>query len=122
MKAATSLLFVLSMIAGSVQGAPAKDLGSTAADSTKIASGYPGGGWDLNDARLSVVRSKLLTNGTSKRYPEGDGGWDGNDARVSVVRTSLLSNATVSRYRLGGGWDANDARVSVVRTGGLLSH
>ena len=48
---------------------------------------HPGGGWDLNNVKLSVSHSKLMDQDTTSAHP---GGWDGNNVKVSVP-SKLLS-------------------------------
>jgi hypothetical protein len=50
---------------------------------------HPGGGWDLNNVKVSVSRSKLIEQDT-KSTSKWLGGWDGNNAKVSVAAGSKL--------------------------------
>lgn len=87
MKVVLTLLAIA--IASSVTGAFAQDT-NTSAKASEVANAYPlGGGWDHNDAKISVVRAKLLGSKSTERYPLG-GGWDANNVRVSVTKSKLL--------------------------------
>lgn len=47
---------------------------------------------------------------------DGRGGWDGNNAKISVVRAKLLRSSSCDRYPLDGGWGSNNARLSIIKT------
>jgi hypothetical protein len=50
---------------------------------------HPGGGWDLNNLKVSVSGSKLISQDNDSPA-NWTGGWDGNNAKVSLSAGSKL--------------------------------
>jgi hypothetical protein len=81
MKVALTTLIIL---AGFSSVAPVLADEVTTADNASTVSAFPRGGWDGNDVRLSVTRSKVAV------AAKPGGGWDLNNVRVSVTRSKLI--------------------------------